>query len=34
VSQETLDDYIVRKAEWYIPANEAIKLKIADKYYK
>ena len=34
VTQDTLDDYIVRKAEWYIPANEAIKLKIANKYYK
>jgi hypothetical protein len=28
-----LDDYIMRKAEWYIPAEEAIKLKIANKYY-
>lgn len=34
VKQETLDDYITRKAEWFIPAEEAIKLKIADKYYK
>lgn len=34
VKQETLDDYINRKAEWYIPADEAIKLKIADEYYK
>lgn len=34
VKQETLDDYITRKAEWYIPANEAIKLKLADGYYK
>lgn len=33
VAQDTLDDYIVRKAEWYIPADEAIKLKIAHKYY-
>lgn len=33
VTQDTLDDYIVRKAEWYIPADEAIKLKIAHKYY-
>lgn len=34
VKQETLDDYITRKAEWYIPAEEAIKLKLADGYYK
>lgn len=34
VKQETLDDYINRKAEWYIPANEALKLKLADGYYK
>jgi hypothetical protein len=33
VTQEMLDDYIMRKAEWYIPAEEAIKLKIANKYY-
>ena len=34
VKQETLDDYITRKAEWYIPADEAIKLKLSDGYYK
>lgn len=34
VKQETLDNYITRKAEWYIPADEAIKLKLADGYYK
>lgn len=34
VKQETLDDYITRKAEWYIPADEAIQLKLADGYYK
>lgn len=34
VTQEKLDDYITRKAEWFIPAEEAIKLKIADEYYK
>ena len=33
VTQSDLDDYITRKAEWYIPADEAIKLKIAKKYY-
>ena len=34
VKQATLDDYITRKAEWYIPAEEAIKLKLASGYYK
>lgn len=34
VKEETLRDYISRKAEWYIPATEAITLKLADKYYK
>lgn len=34
VKQETLDDYITRKAEWYIASDEAIKLKLADGYYK
>lgn len=34
VKQETLDDYIIRKAEWFIPAEEAINLKIAHEYYK
>lgn len=34
VTQEKLDDYVNRKADWYIPAEEAIKLKIADEYYK
>ena len=34
VKEETLRDLISRKAEWYIPANEAITLKLADKYYK
>ena len=34
VKQETLNDYVIRKAEWYIPADEAIKLKLADGYYK
>ena len=33
VKQETLDDYINRKAEWYIPSDKAIKLKLADGYY-
>ena len=33
-SKKELNDYITRKAEWYIPADEAIKLKMADGYYK
>lgn len=34
VEEETLQDYITRKAEWYIPAAEAISLKLANGYYK
>ena len=34
IKEETLRDYINRKAEWYIPASEAISLRLADKYYK
>lgn len=34
VKEEILQDYITRKAEWYIPAKEAIDLKLADGYYK
>ena len=34
VKKETLDDYITRKAEWYIPSDRAIILKLADGYYK
>lgn len=34
VKEETLRDYISRKAEWYIPAKEALALKLADGYYK
>lgn len=34
VKQETLDDYILRKAEWYIPAGEAISNKMATEYFK
>ena len=32
VKEKTLRDYITRKAEWYIPAKEAIALKLADEY--
>ena len=34
VEESTLNDYISRKADWFIPAEEAIRLKIADAYYK
>lgn len=34
VKEETLRDYITRKAEWYISPNEAIDLRLADEYYK
>jgi ATP-dependent Clp protease protease subunit len=34
VEEEKLQDYITRKAEWYIPAGEAISLKLANSYYK
>ena len=34
VKEEKLRDYVTRKAEWYIPAPEALSLKLADEYYK
>ena len=34
IKEETLHDCISRKAEWYIPAKEALALKLADGYYK
>lgn len=34
VEESVLKDYISRKADWYISAEEAIRLKIADAYYK
>ena len=34
ITEDQLKDYINRKAEWYIPAEEAIKLHLADEYYK
>ena len=34
VEESTINDYINRKADWFIPAEEAIRLKIADAYYK
>ena len=34
VKEETLRDYITRKAEWYIPADDAVSLKLATGYYK
>lgn len=34
IEENTLRDYITRKAEWYITPEEAIRLKLADEYYK
>lgn len=34
IEESTLQDYIIRKAEWYISPSEAIELKLADEYYK
>ena len=34
VKEDTLRDYITRKAEWYIPASDAVSLKLATGYYK
>lgn len=34
IEEEKLQDYITRKAEWYIPASEAMTLKLAHAYYK
>ena len=34
VEESMLKDYINRKSDWYISAEEAIRLKIADAYYK
>lgn len=34
VKEEMLRDYIMRKAEWYIPASDAVSLKLANGYYK
>ena len=34
VEESVINDYINRKADWFIPAKEAIRLKIADAYYK
>ena len=34
ITEEQLQDYINRKAEWYISAEDALKLHLADEYYK
>ena len=34
VEEDTLQDYIIRKAEWYITPKQAIELQIATGYYK
>lgn len=33
IKKEQLEGYINRQAEWYIPADKAVQLKIADEYY-
>ena len=33
VEESVINDYINRKADWFIPAEEAVRLKIADAYY-
>lgn len=33
IKEDTIRDYISRRAEWYIPADKAIELKLADEYY-
>lgn len=33
VTKDILQDYITRKAEWYIPPEEALRLKLADDFY-
>lgn len=33
ISADALNGYIERKAEWYIPADEALTLRLADGYY-
>ena len=34
VKQEFLDDYLNRKAEWFISSKQALELKLANEYYK
>ena len=34
VKRKMLESFINRKAEWYITADEAVKLKLADDYYR
>ena len=34
ITQAKLDDYITRKAEWYISSKDALALRLADEYYK
>lgn len=34
VEESMVQDYINRKADWFISAEEALRLKIADAYYK
>lgn len=34
VKEEVIRDYITRKADWFIPAKEAVSLKLASGFYK
>ena len=33
VSEDTIQNFVERKAKWYIPSKEAIRLHLADEYY-
>ena len=33
ISEDTLQDYITRKAEWIITSEEAVNMKLADSIY-
>ncbi len=33
ISEDTLNDYIMRKAEWFITSEEAVKMKLANDIY-
>lgn len=34
VDEQKLQDYITRKAEWYIPSEEALRLNLAHEYFQ
>lgn len=33
ITQEMIDEYIIKKSNWYIPAEEAMKLRLCDSYW-